>query len=391
RTAREAALAYYDSYNSKQMGAVLELIAEDCVYEDLIYQDPFVGRAAIAAYFRKIEALVPPDIKFCVEDITEGDPRRCGVRWHVEIADDSGRATEFPFSRGVSFYEVNDLGQIVFARDIVEPAIKPGAAALSGISVVAPLVRKLGPNANPAVLKTLPLASGAMWAFYAGYLGYVMLSTAAPGVPAWQVSPEALQAVLHESYNYFYVNIGLAQLGLNPVPCIAEHPVSEAMFNAVNAWSLMWWPVMLADPLGRRVKSKLPIWVGTQFLTNVFFPIYLAKRLAPESPEAAAAAQGAGSEAAPARLPGCAPIVGAVAATVGVVSIGWALFARPEAGDLPARWEYFTTLLATSRVDWAFGVDACLYAVWQAWLLGAVGAAPAYRFVPFFGLAAWLM
>lgn len=121
--------------------------------------------------------------------------RRCLVASlrHVEIADDSGRATEFPFSRGVSFYEVrraaqaararcwrwrwrrwrvgrtarcvwqapvpcvparftaggalhncflqvNDLGQIVFARDIVEPAIKPGAAALSGISVVAPLV-----------------------------------------------------------------------------------------------------------------------------------------------------------------------------------------------------------------------------------------------------------
>lgn len=107
--------------------------------------------------------------------------------------------------------------QIVFARDIVEPAIKPGNAALSGISLVAPLVRpprlcvqaqpglatgaagcgacgapagsspsaapipcmpcclpaspplqvrKLGPNANPAVLKTLPLASAAMWGFY---------------------------------------------------------------------------------------------------------------------------------------------------------------------------------------------------------------------------------
>jgi hypothetical protein len=26
--------------------SVLELIAEDCVYEDLIYQDPFVGRCA---------------------------------------------------------------------------------------------------------------------------------------------------------------------------------------------------------------------------------------------------------------------------------------------------------------------------------------------------------
>lgn len=60
---------------------MLDLIAEDCVYEDLIYQDPFVGRAAIAAYFRRIERLVPPDIRFCVEDITDGDPRRCGVRW----------------------------------------------------------------------------------------------------------------------------------------------------------------------------------------------------------------------------------------------------------------------------------------------------------------------
>lgn len=58
----------------------------------------------------------------------------------MEIADESGRPVEFPFSRGVSFYEVNSDGQIVFARDIVEPAIKPGNAALQGISVVAPLV-----------------------------------------------------------------------------------------------------------------------------------------------------------------------------------------------------------------------------------------------------------
>ena len=54
------------------------------------------------------------------------------------------------------------------------------------------------------------------------------------------------------------------QLGLNPVPCVAEHPVSEGIFNFVNAWSLMFWPVMLADPRGTRVKNKLPLWVGTQ-------------------------------------------------------------------------------------------------------------------------------
>lgn len=47
-------------------------------------------------------------------------------------------------------------------------------------------------------------------------------------------------AFISHCLQFFYVNIGLADLGLNPVPCVAEHPVSEALFNAVNAWSLMW-------------------------------------------------------------------------------------------------------------------------------------------------------
>ena len=44
-------------------------------------QDAFVGREAVATYFDKIATLVPADIKFVVEDITDGDPRKVGVRW----------------------------------------------------------------------------------------------------------------------------------------------------------------------------------------------------------------------------------------------------------------------------------------------------------------------
>lgn len=135
-----------------------------------------------------------------------------------------------------------------------------------------------------------------------------------------------------------------------------------------------------------------------QFLTNVFLPVYLAQRLRPDPlPEgaapggSAAAGAAAGAAAPPAALPGYAPVFGGVAMAVGAISVGWALGARPEAGDLAARWAYFADLLATSRVDWAFVVDAGLYAVWQAWLLGAAGAAPVYRFVPFWGMAAWLL
>jgi hypothetical protein len=54
-----------------------------------------------------------------------GPLRVLSKRRHVDLA-----GNEFPFSRGVSFYEVNAEGKIVSARDCVEPAIKPGASAL---------------------------------------------------------------------------------------------------------------------------------------------------------------------------------------------------------------------------------------------------------------------
>lgn len=62
----------------------------------------------------------------------------------------------------------------------------------------------------------------------AAYLWYILLSTSAPGLTALQQSPEALQNVLNESINFFYVNIGLHAIGISPLPSVASHPVSEA-------------------------------------------------------------------------------------------------------------------------------------------------------------------
>ncbi|KAL4535829.1 hypothetical protein Ndes2526A_g05392 [Nannochloris sp. 'desiccata'] len=393
RTATEAAIAYYTNYNNKNIPAVLDLIAEDCVYEDLIYQDPFRGRREIAKYFEKIEQLVPKDIKFVVEDITEGDPKKVGVRWHVELEG----VAQFPFSRGVSFYEVNDNGQIIFARDIVEPTFKPGAAALQGISVVAPLVRKLGPAADPSNLSNLPIAAATMGVFWLAYISYVMLSTAAPGLPVWQTTPDTLMSVINESYNFFYVNILLEKFNLNPVPCIAEHPVGEALFNFVNAWSMMMLPVWANDkPQGKKpVNStmKIGLFVGTMFLTNVFLPVYLALRLIPAPKEEGAKLEEkvtSGTLTLPSYI---SPLFGGVAGVVGVVSVIWAAAARPElAGDLSSRYQYFTDMASTDRVFWAFCVDSILYSVWQAWLLGDAGNAKTWqRYIPFFGMAGYLV
>lgn len=41
----------------------------------------------------------------------------------------------------------------------------------------------------------------------------------------------------------------------------------EALFNLVNVWSLMLWPLMLADKKGVKVKNKFGIYLGTQVLS----------------------------------------------------------------------------------------------------------------------------
>lgn len=32
----------------------------------------------------------------------------------------------------------------------------------------------------------------------------------------------------------------------------------------MNAWSMMLWPLMLADPKGKNVKNKFPLYIGIQ-------------------------------------------------------------------------------------------------------------------------------
>jgi hypothetical protein len=57
--------------------------------------------------------------------------------------------TPLAFSRGCSFYRLDDGGHIVYGRDIVEPPSKPGDAGMSIMGAVFPLVRMM-PKAQPS-------------------------------------------------------------------------------------------------------------------------------------------------------------------------------------------------------------------------------------------------
>ncbi len=83
------------------------------------------------------------------------------------------------------------------------------------------------PLPTPTYLSTAPVIATVWFTFTAGLL--IEINRFFP-------SAQVFAEVLHESFNFFYVNIGLAAAGLSPVPSIAENPVSEALFNFVCAW-----------------------------------------------------------------------------------------------------------------------------------------------------------
>ncbi|CAL4977165.1 unnamed protein product [Urochloa decumbens] len=148
KTAAEVVREFYDGVNRRDLAAVEPLIAEGCVYEDLVFPRPFVGRDQIVGFFGEFMGTISPDLQFVIDDISDEDSAAVGVTWHLEW-----RGRPFPFSRGCSFYRLLESDQqqqpqIVYGRDCVEPAAKPGDLALVIIRGVTWILERFPSLAN---------------------------------------------------------------------------------------------------------------------------------------------------------------------------------------------------------------------------------------------------
>ncbi|KAF3447411.1 hypothetical protein FNV43_RR12597 [Rhamnella rubrinervis] len=139
-SAADVVRKFYGGINAHDLTSVEDLIADRCVYEDLVFPRPFVGRKDILQFFRTFTDSVGMDLQFVIDNLSTEDSSRVGVTWHLEW-----NGKPFPFSKGCSFYQlevVNGKRQIIYGRDSVEPAIKPGETALVAIRGVAWLLRQ---------------------------------------------------------------------------------------------------------------------------------------------------------------------------------------------------------------------------------------------------------
>ncbi|KAH1223238.1 hypothetical protein GmHk_11G030771 [Glycine max] len=150
---------FYGGINAHDVDSVEYLIAENCVYEDLVFPRPFVGRKEILEFFKKFTNSTSKDLQFVIDDLSTEDSSSVGVIWHLEW-----KGKPFPFSKGCSFYRlevINGKRQITrnlqinlkfcenrYGRDCVEPAIKPGDATLAAIRSVTWLLQQFPQLAN---------------------------------------------------------------------------------------------------------------------------------------------------------------------------------------------------------------------------------------------------
>ncbi|CAE7245764.1 unnamed protein product [Symbiodinium sp. CCMP2456] len=97
----------------------LTFFAEEVLYEDFNYEMPMRGKAAVGEFLEKFAEIKA--LKFVAERFSDGI-RACCFTWNVEI---SGASSDAPRTRGISFYELNNEGEIAYVRDIPESLAKP--------------------------------------------------------------------------------------------------------------------------------------------------------------------------------------------------------------------------------------------------------------------------
>jgi hypothetical protein len=259
------------------------------------------------------------------------------------------------------------------------PGALPAAAKAAG-ALPAPQQQRAPPPPPPPPLPPLPgWVSPALWGVFALYAYALLLGTELPGEPAWNIQPHTLQSVTDLSLDFFFVAPALDAAGLSLFPAPAVHPAELALFNLVNAWSLMFLGLLAADARGARL-PLLPVWSGQMFLTNVFLLPWMAARASPgASADADDDAAADAAVSADARLPpplaalAASPLLGVVGGAVGVASVAWFALADvpgaaagADASSLAARWAHLLSVAQEDRLTLAFGVDCVVYSAAQA-------------------------
>jgi len=224
-----------------------------------------------------------------------------------------------------------------------------------------------------------------IWMIWLVYVIYLLFSDLPPGPSLLHINSELLQEVWDLSLNFWLIT----PLVL-PESAPVLHPALEGLFNFVVAWALLLWG-FLVDGRGQRW-PMFPFLVGIAFLTNVFYLPWLGiRRTNPELGDRPLS-----------RLEQVTESRGWSIFLSGIVflSVSWALFARPEFGDMGERWQALIEIISSDRLAYSFAIDLLFFSLFQSWLVGDDMKRRQWhnptilwvtRLIPFFGLVVYFL
>ncbi|ONK72942.1 uncharacterized protein A4U43_C04F25190 [Asparagus officinalis] len=119
---------FYNLINHKNKNGVLELISDECCYEDLVFYLPFQGKKQIGRFLHELMDAMGPHVKFVVENVTNGRKNSASAIWHLEWRD-----MKIPFATGYNHFEFHEVGEKLLIgkiRGLEELPLKPGDLVL---------------------------------------------------------------------------------------------------------------------------------------------------------------------------------------------------------------------------------------------------------------------
>jgi len=224
-----------------------------------------------------------------------------------------------------------------------------------------------------------------IWTIWLVYVVYLLFSDLPPGPSLLHINSELLQEVWDLSLNFWFIT----PLVL-PEQAPVLHPTLEGLFNIVVAWALLLWG-FLVDGRGQRW-PMFPFLVGIAFLTNVFYLPWLGIRR--RNPELGDRPLSRLEQVTESRG------WGIFLSVIVLISISWAMFARPEFGDIGQRSQELMQIISRDRLAYSFAIDLLFFSLFQSWLVNDDMARRQWhnstllwitRLIPFFGLVVYFL
>lgn len=138
-SANQMARMFFDALNARDVAHIVSILSPDIHHHDLAHEAQ-TSHLAVARFYSELVSGLPESMQFVIDDMTEGDPHRVGVTWHLELG-----GNQLPCACGLSFYRIDATGRICYVRQSPEHVVKLGSLAQSVSGLVAtPLINALG-------------------------------------------------------------------------------------------------------------------------------------------------------------------------------------------------------------------------------------------------------